>query len=378
MAGAGPTPLHALLSQVLVAFTVDLDNQFELEMIDSGYPGAHLSLVLWSNLMRFLPAADGQTLSVRELAQECLAANEQIKLPLGCLERWRIVILREEGGKRPGWGSGRGIRGDWPVRLTPAGHKAVEFWPKLLAQTERQWKQRFGADFHHLQAALQAITHQIPFELPQGLPGGLADVHAFPPRAEGRADRRPFPALLSQALLLFRIDFEQHMPTPLPLCANSIRVLGDEPMSESEMVRLTGCSPETAGLGWQLKPFVVVQRGGIRLSETGIRVQHKYQRLVWEIEENWKERFGADAVSDLRVALDAIMNRQEDLAAVLTPPPDVARSGVETPSLGRRTPGPAAQKRVRELVKQTERFIQDPAATLPHFPLWDMNRGFGP
>jgi len=23
-------------------------------------------------------------------------------------------------------------------------------------------------------------------------------------------------------------------------------------------------------------------------------------------------------------------------------------------------------------------FVRDPAGTLPHYPLWDMNRGFGP
>jgi hypothetical protein len=30
------------------------------------------------------------------------------------------------------------------------------------------------------------------------------------------------------------------------------------------------------------------------------------------------------------------------------------------------------------MAKQTEAFLRDPAGTLPHYPLWDMNRGFGP
>ncbi len=38
----------------------------------------------------------------------------------------------------------------------------------------------------------------------------------------------------------------------------------------------------------------------------------------------------------------------------------------------------AAKQRARELVAQTEDFVRDPAGTLPHYPLWDMNRGFGP
>ena len=40
--------------------------------------------------------------------------------------------------------------------------------------------------------------------------------------------------------------------------------------------------------------------------------------------------------------------------------------------------GVAARERSRDLVAQTELFIGDPLHRLPHFPLWDMNRGFGP
>jgi hypothetical protein len=46
--------------------------------------------------------------------------------------------------------------------------------------------------------------------------------------------------------------------------------------------------------------------------------------------------------------------------------------------LGRVDVGPAARQRKRDLVIQTEAFVRDPAGTLPHYPLWDMNRGFGP
>jgi hypothetical protein len=46
--------------------------------------------------------------------------------------------------------------------------------------------------------------------------------------------------------------------------------------------------------------------------------------------------------------------------------------------LGRRDVGAAALQRMRDLVAQTEMFIRDPVGTLPHYPAWDMNRGFGP
>jgi hypothetical protein len=48
--------LAILLSQVLVAFTVEFDNEFERRMGEAGYLGAQLSLVVWANLMRFVGA----------------------------------------------------------------------------------------------------------------------------------------------------------------------------------------------------------------------------------------------------------------------------------------------------------------------------------
>jgi hypothetical protein len=60
-------PLPTLLSQLLVAFTVELDNEFERRS------GARLSLVVWANLMRFL--ADGP-ITVGELATRALCPAE--------------------------------------------------------------------------------------------------------------------------------------------------------------------------------------------------------------------------------------------------------------------------------------------------------------
>ncbi len=59
-------------------------------------------------------------------------------------------------------------------------------------------------------------------------------------------------------------------------------------------------------------------------------------------------------------------------------PPGVSSSGEQAPSLGRETVGPAARQRMRDLVAQTQTFIADPSKALPHYPLWDVNRGFGP
>src|SRR5208337_2625283 len=129
-------PLSALLSQVLVAFTIELDNEFERRIGEAGYPGARLSLVLWLNVMRFL--SDGG-MSVRALSALAVTSQEKMSFVLGCLERWGFIVLRpdpadsrpvplrphRQAGRvlRDGWGSGRGIRAEWIVRLATRGQK---------------------------------------------------------------------------------------------------------------------------------------------------------------------------------------------------------------------------------------------------------------
>src|SRR5262249_27835757 len=81
--------LSASLSQLLVAFTIEFDNEFERRMGEAGHAGSRLSLVLWANCLRFV--AEGGV-SVRDLAERALAQDKQVKLELGCLERWGFVV----------------------------------------------------------------------------------------------------------------------------------------------------------------------------------------------------------------------------------------------------------------------------------------------
>jgi hypothetical protein len=211
----------------------------------------------------------------------------------------------------------------------------------------------------------------------------LLKLPAFGPRKSVVEDRLPLPVLLSRVLLAFALEFERESNAPIWLCANAIRVVGDEPIPEAEIPKRTGCSEETAGLGWQHKPYIIVEtdpargRGKfVRLSEMGIKAQHDYLSRTRAIEQEWKKRYGT-ATTEIRESLTALLKTSE-LSEGLKPPPGTTRAGVQTPSLGRLAIGPAARQRARDLVVQTEAFVKDPAANLPHYPLWDMNRGFGP
>jgi hypothetical protein len=184
---ASSQPLSTLLSEALAAFTIEVDNEFERQMGEAGYLGARLSLVVWSNLVRFVA---GGGMPVRELAAQAFACQNRIKFELGCLERWGFVVLQPDPADsravpiaphrqahrnlRDGWGSGRGIRSDWVVRLTSKGLNASEIWPPLLEAVEQRWQTRFGNDdIDQLRQSLQAAVEQLDVELPHGLPGDL-------------------------------------------------------------------------------------------------------------------------------------------------------------------------------------------------------------
>jgi hypothetical protein len=378
MMSAPHKPLSALLSQILVAYTVEIDCEFERRMLQMQSRGARLSLVIWLNLLRFL--ADGPV-SVRTLASRALTPETGAIATLGCLERWGVVELQP--GMRAGFGSGRGIRADWPVQLTASGEAAVKIWRGLLAEIDACWSKRFGDDATKLRRSLEAIEHQIDLELPQGLPAAILKLPGFGPRKSVAEESLPIPVLVSRVLLAFALDFERAAQAPISLCANAIRVLSDEPLPAAEISKRTGCSKETAGIGWQHKPYIMVEndpargRGKlVRLSEAGIKAQQEYYSCTRAIEEKWKNRFHP-ATKEIRELL-AVLLKRSDLSEGLKPPPGTTRAGSQSPALGRVDIGPAARQRRRDLVIQTEAFLRDPAGTLPHYPLWDMNRGFGP
>jgi hypothetical protein len=361
---ASDRPLSALLSQLLVAFTVEFDGEFERRMGEAGYPGARLSLVVWTKLMRF--AAEGEV-SVRELTARAAAPDTQIKLPLGCLERWGFVVFKDE--RREGWGSGRGIRGDWMVRLSAKGRAASRIWPPLFGEIEKRWEKRFGQEeIRRLRRSLQEIAEGPDHRLL---------------RAE------ELPHLLSRVLSAFQQEFDRESPAPLALCANTVRVLGEQPIPAAEIPRRTGASPETSGVGWQIKPYVVVtpdpngRRGKVvQLSPRGLTAQRTYFRLTGEIEKRWESKFGGETMGQLRESLEGFFEKRGKagllLSECLLPPPGTVRAGDLAPALGRRAVGATARQRMRDLIAQTEAFVRDPVGALPHYPMWDMNRGFGP
>src|SRR5579863_2558049 len=107
----GGLPLSTLLSQVLVAFTIELDNEFEQRMPHrttnhGGTPHAPwlVSLAMWSNCMQFIGEDGVRVTELEELARTTTNLNG--------MQRWGYIVVAP-----------RQI-----VRATAAGRKAQEVW----------------------------------------------------------------------------------------------------------------------------------------------------------------------------------------------------------------------------------------------------------
>src|SRR5260370_42220071 len=103
MRATNKLPLPALLSQLLVAFTIEFDNEFERQMPHrTTYHGATtgsrsgpwlVSLVMWSNCMQFV---GDQGVRLRELEQ--LAGT---KTNLNGMERCGYVVVEPDSNTGP-------------------------------------------------------------------------------------------------------------------------------------------------------------------------------------------------------------------------------------------------------------------------------------
>jgi methyltransferase (TIGR00027 family) len=364
-------PLPALLSQALVAFTIEFDNESEHQIQHrttrgpaAGSPGPWLvSQPMWENFMRFVPAEGVPLRNVSALADITNLAG---------LQRWGYVTV----GPDPADTRAKPPRRDWVVRPTLAGQRAQSIWRPLTAEIERRWRDRFGADqVTELTGALRAVADQTGLVLPPYLPvvGVHPSDHATwlaAGRQAGRGAGPDLPALLSQVLLAFAIDVERESALTMVVGSGVLRVLSPDPVRVADLPRRAGLAKEaiSVALGWLerggyalAEPDPSASRGkAARLTERGQQAQQDYQRLVGAVEQRWRDRFGPAHVDGLAGALRGLFteaNGQQRIAAGLTPYPGGWRA--HPPYLS-----------------QTEAILASPAAALPHYPMVSHRGGF--
>ena len=359
------TPLATLLSQALIAYTIELDNEFEHRFAQAGGSARVASLVMWSNFLRFV----GEGITVGELPGVAGLPKSRMLSTLGGMERWRYVAVDTGSSeKRDGFGSARGLKSDWVVRPTPNGRKAGAIWPTLFDEIDARWRARFGADeFEALQGSLRAIVEAIDVELPEFLPivGGATGMVAGLEPAERRDATPPcvhLGMLLARALLLYTLDFERESTLSLPLCANVVRLLDETGVRVDEIPRRSGISKEATSMALTFlvrSGYVVVDGTAgatklARLTSDGRAVSDVCGSLHAALQSGWDERFGAEAVRRLRCSLELLLGRREGGRRLLS-------LGLEPYEGGWRARMP--------YLTQTQAVIDDPVSALPHYPM---------
>jgi DNA-binding MarR family transcriptional regulator len=332
---AAVLPLPTLLSQALVAFTIEFDNEFEHQMPhrttnhgSTAGPGSGpwlVSLAMWSNCMQFL----GETsVSVGEL--EALART---KTNLNGMERWGYIVVEPDSA------------GNRMIRATAKGRKAQEVWKPLFGVIEQRWAERFGLDeIGQVRESLRTLIRQIDLDLPDCLPilgYGLFSKrpdHEPAGRKEGIDSRLPLSALLSKVLLAFAIEFERESELSLAIHANVVRVLDEKGVRLRDLPLLSGVSKEAISTAMgilQKRGFAAVgpdqtasRVKTVRLTPKGSEAQDAYRRLVGSIEERWQVRFGKKTIRTLRESLEPLVREPTGLK----PYPDGWRASVRKPT----------------------------------------------
>lgn len=378
--------LAGLISALLVAYTIEFDNEFERHMphvttmfgpggpepgvTSSGKPFGRTwlaSQAMWSNGLRYI--GRGGVL---------LADLSALPTIFKGMRRWGYVVARPGPGSGEDPGSEPGQ--DWLVRPTRNGIRAQAIWSRLDGVVDRRWESRFGADAvgalrRSVAAVVGAAAGTMPLYLPvMGYADGMRVNYAPPARPLRPVFEPPdgdLSVLLSRALLAFALDFERESRLSLAIGANTLRVLDADGVRLADLPGLTGTSKEgvAASVGFLGRHGCVTvgadpsgRRGkSVRLTTRGAAAQAKHRRISAAVEDDWRERFGAAAVGGLRAALGVLADHRTD--------------GRPTLALGLEPPAGAWRSRPPYLA-QTRARLADPWAALPRYPLVLHRGGF--
>jgi hypothetical protein len=331
--------LPTLLSQALVAFTIEFDNEFEHRMPHrttrhgaTGPRGAPwlVSMAMWSNCLQYVP---DEGICLRDLARRARITDHSMRLIVSRMGQWWGYLRADQNPPRMAS----------LVRPTAAGRQAREVWQPLTGIVERRWRERHGeGPIDDLTASLSAVAGRLDVALPDFLPAGdprLEPAPDPPPDPPPDADGRPLPTLLSQVLLAFALDFDRESVLPLAVCANVLRVLDAAGVPAADVPRRAGVAAEWARgeLGRLAKRgFVIVEPGparakAARLTPKGQRAQDKYRALLPAIEHRWGDQSGQESPRTTKKALELIVTRPAGLARGLEPYPDGWRASAGTP-----------------------------------------------
>ena len=345
-----PLPLTTLLSQALVAFTIEFDNEAEHRMphrtTRHNQPGLRglwlVSMAMWLNCMQYVT---DEPMLVSELEQQARTSTN-----LDGMRRWGYVVLESESG-----GDLKRKPRDLTIRATPRGQQAQQVWAPLSGEIEDRWRERFGAAaVDRLRSALAETAGPIELDLPDCMPilhyglfCGRAEWTRRSPDAEGGAAAAlALPVLLARVLLAITIRFEQRSKLSLAVHANLLRVLDTDGVLVKDLPARSGVSKEAIAMALGLLTRTDLATEGAapgggrfkaaRLTDRGQEAQWAFADWIGRLDTPVGQRFGAEATSGLRAALEPLAGDPDEsenapLMAGLEPYPDNWRADVRPP-----------------------------------------------
>lgn len=349
-------PLPALLSQTLVAFTIEFDNEAEHRLPhwttnhgpSTGGPVADLrhnpwlvSLVMWTNCMQFVEENGITVGEVMRLARTPTNWNG--------MKRWGYITVKPDPADK----RAKPPHSSWIVRPTPGGRLAQQIWRPLFDEIERRWEKRFGKEIAQLRKSLSELVSQFDYELPDCLPilgygllTGVGKPQPLPERgAEAAADPN-LAALLSKALLAFAIGFERHSKVSLAIAANVLRLVDSKGVRVRDLPRQAGVSKEAIAMALTFlvkRGYAVVEPESpgtrtkvVRLTLQGQDAKESYYKVVSAVEQRWAARFGENVIGTLRDSLQRLVGeptKRSRLFEGLEPYPDGWRAAVSRPEV---------------------------------------------
>ena len=334
-----PVPLTTSLARTWIAYTMEVDNLFEAA--GRVHVGHHfrIATAMWANGLRVI-GEDGVT--VQELRTGARAACN-----LGGLERWGWISIGERGiGRRPGYGTHRGIRAETMVHLTPAGRYAKRRWPRGMDEVEQRWRTRFGTGpVDALIYELRTRAGAVPWAPPEVSPtdGFRTKIIDGDPDSDADPGSVPLGVLLGKVLTAATLDQERDAGASLPLTANYLRVRDTATVRLRDLPALTGISKEGTAMA-----VGYLQRSGLAVAAPGRSVALTSGGL--DALSDYRIRAGRLIDQELRAALTAILVQTEALSAGMIPPAGGWRGE-------------------RPYRTQTERILADPTRALPWHPM---------
>lgn len=350
-------PLSVLLARVLLAHTIELDNAFEERMAAQLERPFRVSVVMWSNFLRFV----GDGITVGELPAATAIPESRTLSTLGGMERWRYVYVVPPGSsgqpatKRDGYGSARGLKSEWVVRPTEVGRVAQEIWPPLIGEIEERWRARFGPSaVAELGATLSEVVDGLDAAATEYLPivGGTNGMRSEIAGRQEPSSPVPLLARLAQALFAYTLEFEREAPLSLPLSETVVRAVADAGTDVRDLPAAAAISPEAVSMALTYLTkhgYVEVAEKTVRLTPLGVEARAATPAQHARVEGVWVGRLGRARVERLRSATSALLD-QRSLAEGLTPPTGAWR----------------LEPRYRA---QTEAMLADPPTGLPRHPL---------